>query len=241
MNGNRLAVKYRSPSNDASVTIRRIEELLNVPDSAWDGVRDLVAQNPSATIVNGDSKHGERVLWKLQVTARSYLGAIALHSGGILADHGWFRLLGGSSSHLIDLATANDLGEPREGTTPPPYLLVGYDALGGRFAIDGGGLGVAAGEVCYFGPDSLSWGGLGGGHADFVSAAIEGHLADAFESLRWNGWEHEVSHLPPDQGLSVFPPPFTREGKDLGAASRRPVPIQELLNFYDDAARQLGP
>jgi hypothetical protein len=241
MSGKRRAAPSAPACNDASVTIRRLEELLNVRDPAWGDVRDLAGRNPSATIVNGDSEHGERVLWKLQVTARSYLGALALHSGGVLADHGWFRLFGGGSAHLIDLATANDLGEPREGANPPPYLLVGYDALGGRFAIDGGGLGVAAGEVCYFGPDSLSWGGLGGGHADFVAAAIEGHLADAFEPLRWTGWQQEISHLRPDQGLSIYPPPFTQEGKDLGAASRRPVPIQELFNFYDDAARQLGP
>ena len=44
-----------------------------------------------------------------------------------------------------------------------------------------------------------------------------------------------------DEGLSIWPPPFTREGQDIGAASRRPVPITELLAFYDDAARQLGP
>ena len=223
------------------MTIRRVEDLLNVPDPAWDDIRDLAGQNPSAMIVDGDSQRGEGVLWRLQVTARSYLGALALHSGGVLADNGWFRLLGGGSRHLADLATANDLGEPREGVAPPPYLLVGYDALGGRFAIDGGGLGLAAGEVCYFGPDSLSWGGLGGGHADFVSAAIEGHLADAFETLRWTGWRQEVGQLLPDQGLSIYPPPFSREGKDLEEASRRPVPIQELFNFYDDAARQLGP
>ena len=222
------------------MAIRRLEELLNVPDPAWDKVRHLVGQNPSATVVDGDSERGARALWRLQVSASSYLGALAVHTGGILADDGWFRLLGGGSPHLADLATANELDEPREGAAPPPFLLVGYDALGGRFAIEGGGLGVAAGEVCYFGPDSLSWGGLSGGHADFVTAAIVGDLAEAFEPLRWAGWQEEVRQLLPDQGLSVYPPPFSREGRDLGAASRRPVPVQELFDFYDDASRQLG-
>ena len=212
---------------------------MDVPDPAWDDIQDLTGQNLAAAIVDGDSERGKGVLWRLQVTARSYLGALALHSGGVMAEHGWFRLLGGGSPYLADLAIANGLGEPGEGAGPPPYLLVGYDVLGGRFAIDGGGLGVAVGEVCYFGPDSLSWGGLGGGHADFVTAAIGGHLAEAFESLRWTRWQEEVRQLRPDQGLSVYPHPFTREGKDLGASSRRPIPIQELFNCYDDAARQL--
>ena len=221
--------------------IRRAEELTNVPDPAWDAIRDLADQNPSTTIVDVDSGQGQKVLWRLQVTAGSYLGALALNSGGVLADHGWFRLLGGGSPHLADLAVANSLSEPKEDAVQPPFLFVGYDALGGRFAIDGGGLGVSAGEVCYFGPDSLAWEGLGGGHVDFVSAAIGGHLADTFAPLRWSGWRKEVGRLLPDQGVAAYPPPFSQEGKDIGAATRRPVPVQELIHFYDEAARQLGP
>lgn len=209
-------------------------------DPAWGGIRSLAGQNPSNTIVEVAPRRGEGVLWRLQVTARSYLGALALNSGGVLADHGWFRLLGGGSPHLVDLAAANDLGEPKDGDVPPAYLLVGYDALGGRFAVDGGGLGVAPAEVCYFGPDSLCWGGLGGGHADFVNAALSGDLTAAFEPLRWPDWQEAVMRLLPDQGLSIYPPPFSRDGQDIAAASRRTVPIQELFNFYDDCARQLG-
>ena len=35
------------------------------------------------------------MLSRLQVTARSMMGALALSSGGMLVDHGWVRLLGG--------------------------------------------------------------------------------------------------------------------------------------------------
>lgn len=56
----------------------------------------------------------------------------------------------------------------------------------------------------------------------------------------WPGWEDEVAAVPPHQGLSVYPPPFSREGKDIAAASRRVVPVQELFSFYDGAARQIG-
>lgn len=223
------------------MAIRRVEELTDVPDPAWEAIRYLADQNPSTTVVDSNPKQNHEVLWRLQVTARSFLGAMALNSGGVLADHGWFRLLGGGSPHLADLAAANGLGEPKDDAVQPPCLLVGYDALGGRFAIDGGALGVGAGEVCFFGPDSLAWEGLGGGHADFVSAAISGQLADTFSALRWSGWQEEVGRLLPDQGLAAYPPPFSREGQEIGAASRRTVPIQELFDFYDEAARQLEP
>jgi len=179
------------------------------------------------------------VLQALQVTAGSYLGALALHTGGVLADHGWFRLLGGGSAHLPDLASVNGLAAEDSVAEAPPYLIVGYDVLGGRFAIDGGGLGVAAGQVCYFGPDTLTWDGLGGGHADFVTAAVTGTLSEAFSRLRWPGWQDEVSALPPDRGLSLYPPPFTAQGKNPAEVSRRAVPLSELLEFYNESAEQL--
>jgi hypothetical protein len=222
------------------VDLRPVEQLVGVEDPAWPEIAGLLKDAPAARGVEISPEQGRKVLHALQVTARSYLGALALHTGGVLADHGWFRLLGGGSGGLPDLASVNGLSAGGRNTDPPSYLVVGYDVLGGRFAIDGGGLGVAPGEVCYFGPDTLCWGGLGGGHADFVTATITGALSEAFASLRWPGWQHEVSALPPGQGLSLYPPPFTAEGQDLADTARQPVPITELVGFYEDAARQLN-
>ncbi len=115
-----------------------------------------------------------------------------------------------------------------------------YDVLGGVFAVDGGGLGVAPGEVCYRGPDTLQWISLGAGHGRFVQAALSGALGDFYADLRWPGWDREVSALGADRGLSVYPPPFTAQGRDPGAASRRSVPFDELIAFYDDMAAQIA-
>jgi len=217
-----------------------VEQLVDVDDPAWPGIARLIDDAPAARALEVSPEQGRTVLHALQVTASSYLGALALHTGGLLADHGWFRLLGGGSNGLPDLASVNALQPDGRASSPPPYLIVGYDVIGGRFAIDGGGLGVATGQVCYFGPDTLTWGGMGGGHADFVTAAITGDLGEAFASLRWPGWQDQVAALPPGQGLSLYPPPFTAEGQDPADVSRRPVPLTELLGFYEDAARQMN-
>jgi hypothetical protein len=111
--------------------------------------------------------------------------------------------------------------------------------MGGRFAINGGGLDAEPGEVCYWAPDTLDWTGIGGGHSRFVGWALGGGLTDFYESLRWDGWEGEVAALAPDQGLSVYPPPFAREGRAIRAGSRKPVPIAELHGFYAEIATQL--
>lgn len=63
-----------------------------------------------------------------------------LSSGGLLVDHGWFRVLGGGCTQLPDLAAGNDLGPPAAGAEPPPLLTAAFDVPGGRFAVNGGGL-----------------------------------------------------------------------------------------------------
>jgi Protein of unknown function DUF2625 len=55
------------------------------------------------------------------------------------------RLLGGGSGRLPDLVTASGLGPPTASTPP---LTVGFDMLGGRFAVNSGGLPGQLGEVC---------------------------------------------------------------------------------------------
>lgn len=177
-----------------------------------------------------------QVLEALQVTARSPLGALALNTGALLADNGWFRILGGGAEGIPDLATVNSLPSVQS----PPHLTIAWDVLGGQFAVDGGGLGLAPGVVCYFGPDTLAWQSLGMGHGQFVFAAIAGELADVFADLRWQGWEEEVRGLLPADGISVYPPPFTEEGKDIASTHRRPVPLAELVDFYIDMAAHLN-
>ncbi|YAL83195.1 DUF2625 family protein [Dermacoccaceae bacterium W4C1] len=218
---------------------RSASELIDVSDPAWPHLRQ-VAEARESTRVLPVGGSGERVIERLQVTARSALGALALNCGGILVDHGWLRLLGGGSPGLPDLASANGLPSAPGAHQPPGAMLIGWDVLGGRFAIDGGALGVAPGQVCYFAPDSLRWESLGIGHTDFVHAMLSGAAAEFYASTRWSGWEREVTSLAIDRGYSLYPPPFSREGADVDRVARSAVPIQELFAFYDDAARQLN-
>lgn len=223
-----------------SAVPRSIEQLHDVDQPAWQALREAIeAAQVSVVLLPADAERAGIVLHRLQVSTASTLGALAAHCGGLLVDHGWLRILGGGCGELPDLAEANLL--PRaEQAGAPPQLVVAYDVLGGVFTIDGGGLGVAAGEVCYCGPDTLSWEALGTGHSGFVYSALAGDLGDFFGTQRWPGWERDVEALTPGLGLSLYPPPFTRQGQDIAAVSRRPVPFSELLDFYGEMAAQLA-
>lgn len=202
---------------------------------AWPDVADAIARaTPAAEILPPGANDGPQVLARIGLAEKSTLGALVVNTGGVLVDHGWLRLLGGGSPGLPDIATASDLG-----AGGPAHLIVAFDALGGRFAVDGGGLGVNPGEVCHWGANTLRWAGIGCGHTAFVSWALGGGLSEFYSDLRWPGWQDETSTLGVRQGISVYPPPFTAEGREIGSASRRPVPYRELLEFYADMAAQL--
>ena len=220
--------------------MRSLQELRDVAEPAWPALEEAMAKAATPTeILPLDAATGEQALLRLQVTAGSALGALALHCGGVLVDHGWLRLLGGGSPPL-GLVSANGLDEGPP-SAPPPELLVGVDVLGGRYSINGGSLPGDLGEVLYFAPDTLGWEPLGMGHGAFVGWCLSDSFGTFNESLRWDAWEGEVAPLPFGMGLSVYPFPFTAEGRDLGAASRRPAPIVELLELWPSLAAQIGP
>ena len=230
----------RTTCDDVRVS-KTATDLATTDEPAWPEIQQAINASPHpVTVLPVDRADGLAALYSLQVTARSGLGALALNCGGLIVDHGWLRVLGGGSGALPDLASINGLLDPRQQVEPRGAMVVAFDVLGGRFAIDTGGLGIAPGEVCYFGPDTLSWEGLGAGHFDFVLACLSNWLPDTFASLRWDGWQQEVEHLRHDVGLSLVPPPWTAQGKDISQADRRPVPLAELHGLYEDIARQLG-
>lgn len=217
--------------------MRAIEELRDVSDPAWPVIEEAIAEaDEPVEVVPGDRVAGEETLLLLQVTARSFLGALALHTGGVLVDHGWLRILGGGQGPL-NLCTANGVDRPPE--EPPGQILVAFDVLGGKFAINGGALPGSPGEVSYFAPDDLAWLPLEMKFSEFVLWSLTDRLAMFYEHLRWPAWEAEIASLALDQGLSLVPPPFTTEGSDLSKVSRRPIPIVELMSYWEDAAQQL--
>jgi hypothetical protein len=203
-----------------------------VTDSAWPEIRAAVAAaSYPTTALPVDEARARRCLSALGITTRSWLGAVTRYTGGLLVDHGWLRVNGGGTDVLPDVTAGADADT---GT-----LVVAHDVLGGRFSW----MPARPGEpptVHYFGPDVLDWQDLGVGYAHWLGAALAGSLTRFYQNLRWPGWEQEVSALRPDHGIHTWPPPWSEEGQDLSAASRKTVPIGELIDFHRDTAAQLG-
>lgn len=216
--------------------MRDYKDLQSV-DPAWPELQDAAQKSGRVTILPRNDQAARSCLEKLQVTTRSTLGALAHETGGLLIDHRWLRLLGCGHEHL---QRALGVWNEALGIPFPDFLLVGDDVVGGAFAINGGALGPAVGNVFYFAPDRLAWEDMGVGHSAFVRWTFEGNLGGFYETLRWRGWEKEAEEISGDQTLSLYPPPWTKEGRDLSKVSRRAVPAREIWAMQQDLARQLG-
>ena len=213
--------------------MRPLSELIDTEDPAWPEVQEWIAGATNAVEVLpvNEADRGSALL-AIQVTTRSPMGAIVYETGGLLIDHGWLRILGSGHSRLPrSLASWNEgrtmLGEGEQ----PGYLLVADDVVGGFFAINGGSLGPEMGSVFYFAPDTVEWESLDFGYSQFLFWCLQGNLAGFYESLRWPGWEQEISTLNGDQAISVYPF-LSAKGPPIAERNRGVVPISEMYSLH---------
>ncbi|MGX4733572.1 DUF2625 family protein [Kitasatospora griseola] len=181
---------------------------------------------------------------QLQVTARSTLGALTLHTGGLLLDDGRLRVFGGGPAGLGRVNRFPTTFDP--GRHPGTGLVLAHDVLGGVFALNGhdpaaAGRPGAPGQVTHFARDSLAWEALDVGHSAWTSWLLSGQWASSYDGLRWPGWREETAAPAADQGIAVYPFLWSEQARrDLAATSRRPVPMRELLGTAEDFAQQSG-
>ena len=170
---------------------------------AWPLVKRWIDQAANdVTTLAPDAAGGQRVLDALGVTERSVLGALAVHTGGLVIDHNWLRVLGGPA--LLDWQAELDDG-----------LVVGHDAAGGFFAV-----GKEDGEVRYLIPGGYEWLETEMGHAAWVHWTLMGDIEGFYADMREDGWEEPTAALGHDEGHAASGPAPMRE---LWAAQRSRV------------------
>ena len=214
--------------------LKQLHELVNEVDPAWPLVQQWIceASNPVEVLPPPDDKTRQQALVDAQVTTRSPMGAIIYESGGILVDHGWLRILGSGHPRLPrSLPLWNFRRSFSASGERPSFVLVADDVVGGFFAIDGGGLGLEMGKVCYHAPDTLVWENIGKGYSDFLVWCFSGDLAKYYENARWSGWKEELPTLNGDQAFSIYPP-LSAETLPIDERSRGLVSVAEIYEFH---------
>lgn len=187
---------------------RSLKELINTEDPGWPLVQEWIADARNhVEVLDGDRVRGEEVLLYLQVTTHSPMGAIALETEGILIDHGWLRFLGSGHEWM-----RGNLQSWNSGNLLKGGLVIAHDALVGFFALNGGAFPGKPGTAFYFAPDTLTWEPTSKSYSDLLTWALSGDLKIFYGNLRWPSWENELATLTGDQGISIYPFLFVREG-----------------------------
>jgi hypothetical protein len=213
--------------------MRKIEELIDKQDPAIKWLRKRAREAEVSCELLPPSAERETVLLDTQVTTHSTLGALAYDTGGIFIDDGWLRLLGSGHSRLTRTLSSWNA------TRAQGYYLVGDDAAGGFFALNGGALGPELRSVYYWAPDNLEWECLDLGFTDFVSTFLMSRIITFYEGLRWSTWRDDVRNLSGDRCFAFYPFLWTREGSPENS-HRATVPVSEAFDMKVDIVKQLS-
>ena len=216
--------------------MKGLEELINTEEPGWDLVKEwMQSANNNIEVLRKDSSRADSALYLTQVTTRSPMGAIIYETGGILVDNGWIRILGSGSAQFNRTLPEWNKGKSfEEYGQAPLFLLIADDAIGGFFALNGGGFGSEdLGKIYYFSPDRLEWEPLEIGYSDFIYWIFTGELASFYEGLRWKNWQEEVQKMGADQAMNFYPFLWTKYD-DLEKSSRKAYRGNvDLANGYE--------
>ena len=82
--------------------------------------------------------------------------------------------------------------------------------------------------------------GLSTGHSGFLEWLLVGDHTSFYETIRWDGWQDDGELLEPAQGFALYPFVWAKE-HDPATASRKVVPLAEVMALNTSTAQQLGP
>ncbi len=160
------------------------------------------------------------------------MGAIVHQTGGLLIDRGWIRILGAGCDRLPLSQPDWNLGRSvLQFGDQASFWLVGWDVLGGQFAINGGGIGTNPGKLYYFAIDTLEWEEMEFGFSDFIWWCLTGDLEKFYGGFRWAGWQDEVASLAGDQVIGFYPF-LSAQAESIDDRHRKPVPVTEVFELF---------
>lgn len=225
------AVRYdRHDAKGPVVTdLRTFEELIDPQSPVWADIAECIDQgvNTVLPVSLGDARDQ---MTKLQMTNWSTPGAMTLNCGGILADYGWIKLLGGGTRDLPSLQDYVQTDIEAVG-----FGVCAVDVLGGVFAINWGVFDGPAHGLWYWAPDSLGWEPCGEWkHWDLLYFALTGQMDQFYSDWRWPGWEGDCAVLAADEGIMLTPEPFTTQDRAKTQISARAVPMAEICRTYQN-------
>lgn len=201
--------------------MKSLEQLIDSENDAILDIRTAISQAQHSAILLDRNENSGTLLKALQLSTHSTLGALIYHTGGVLVANGWLRFLASGNEQLErDIVSWNQHSDG--------YLLVGDDAVGGFFAINGGALGTDVGCLYYLSPDETQWEDLEVGFSDFFSWSLTTNLEQFYADLGKSELQQQFKVIPSNQCIDFYPPLYSREGS-VQTSSKQLVSVSERL------------
>ncbi|WP_029653181.1 DUF2625 family protein [Marinobacter daepoensis] len=208
--------------------MKTIEELIDQENSFFDVMKEWISESKNQVTLLSPSVDCAQVLMDVQVTTRSILGTLIYHTGGVLIDYGWVRVLGSGN----EVFPRNVVSWNKNSNVNGLYLIAD-DVAGGFYAINGGAFPGEVNTIYYWPPDSMEWESLDLKFSDFFGWLLSGDLDTFYEGLRWEGWKKDLENISTDQCVSFYPFLWTDQG-GCNTSRRGVVPISEALSLKYD-------
>lgn len=238
-----IGLTFFSVTVFAQTKMQTLDELTNTTDPAWPLVQKwLDSAENKVQVLACDTVLAKTALYHAQVSTFATLGAVIYHTGGIMIDNGWLRILGSGSAKLSRSVPEWNKGKSiKEFGDQPDFTLVADDAIGGFFAINYGAFGADLKMVYYLAPNSLKWESLGLGYTQFLRFCLNGDLSDFYKGLRWSTWDQFIANLDGNKSYSFKPYLWTETGMDINKVSRKLVSTEELYKFNLSKQQEINP
>jgi hypothetical protein len=228
----RRALQVNASVRRTTAAMRDLEQLVDDREPGIELIREWVDSAAVSTQLLPPNLARAEILAGLQITTRSPLGALAYDTGGLLIDDGWVRFLGSGHPQFT-----RDLLRWNEGRSQH-FFLVADDAVGGFFAINGGGLGSDLQQMYYWAPDEWEWEPLGLSFSALLQSLLQGSIDKFYSDLRWPSWRADLAAVSADQCFAFYPFLWTREGS-VSSSHRGVVSSAEAFDLKVSMIQQL--
>ena len=121
---------------------------------------------------------------------------------------------------------------------PGKKIAVAQDAYGGLFALSCGDFPGDMERLWYYAPDTLAWEMLEMDYSAFHAWVCTEGPRRFYGAFSWADEGEILSRLAIDQGVLFYPFPWTAQ-YDAASASKKVIPLDELIELYADIQHQL--
>lgn len=214
------------------------KQLIDSVNSAWPTILSL-SQNATnkVTILPAIAPDAKKAISELQQSTRLPLGAVVYHTGGIIIDDGWIRVLG--SGHPLLKRSLPQWNKNK--SIGKKFTLIADDVIGGYYMLNNGELGTDTGKVYYLSPKSLSRQPLSMDYSQFLQFCFSGDLNKFYTGLRWKTWREDVKAV--DMGTVYIFLPFlwANNSQNIDKAIRRTISVEEKYFLLEQEMQNKKP